>query len=183
MKNTPFFIKFLGGSVLFVFAGIWVFSTYINLFLLDSIANTLSQITKTKVDVNSIDVGFREGLVLKINDIKIHSNYKNRKLFSAKEVSAVITYSSLFSENIKIKKSYVRQPNIYLQNLLHEYEKLFPGFYLRKMAKSHQNAVHPKEIMLQKSKNFHDLKKNLFSFPQTKIKKRGSFFVFTFSRE
>ena len=137
MKNIPFFIKFLGGSVLFVFAGILVFSTYINLFLLESIANTLSQITKTRVDVNSIDVGFREGLVLKINDLKIHSNYKNRKLFSAKEVSAVITYSSLFSENIKIKKSYVRQPNVYLQNLLHEYEKLFPGFYLRKMIGSY----------------------------------------------
>ena len=58
--------------------------------------------------------------MLKINDIKIHSNYKNRKLFSAKEVSAVITYSSLFSENIKIKKSYIREPNVYLQNLLHE---------------------------------------------------------------
>ena len=121
MKNISFFIKFLGGSVLFVFAGILVFSTYINLFLLESIANTLSQITKTKVDVNSIDVGFREGLVLKINDIKIYSNYKNRKLFSAKEVSAVITYSSLFSENIKIKKSYIHQPNVYVHNLLLEY--------------------------------------------------------------
>lgn len=105
MKNIPFPIKFLGISVVFVYAGSLAFSTYLNLFILDSITNTLTQIIGNKVDINSIDVRFREGVAVKINGIEIRSNHKNQKIFFAKKVSSLITYSSLFSGNIKIKKS------------------------------------------------------------------------------
>ena len=133
MIYIPFPIKFLGILVLFAYAVALAFSTYLNLFVLESITNALSQKIRSKVDINSIDVSFREGIVLTINGIEIRSNYKNKKLFSANEVSSIITYSSLFSENIKIKKSYIHQPIVYVHNLLLEYEKLFPGFYLRKI--------------------------------------------------
>ena len=124
MKNIPFPIKLLGVSVLFAYAVALAFSTYLNLFVLESITNALSQKISSKVDINSIDISFREGIVLTINGIEIRSNYKNKKLFSANEVSSIITYSSLFSENIKIKKSYIDQPNIYVHNLLLEYMRI-----------------------------------------------------------
>ena len=103
MKNIPFPIKFLGILVLFAYAVALAFSTYLNLFVLESITNALSQKINSKVDINSIDVSFREGIVLTINGIEIRSNYKNKKLFSANEVSSIITYNSLFSKNIKVK--------------------------------------------------------------------------------
>ena len=134
MKNIPFFLKFLGVSVLFVYVGMLALSTYLNIFFLKSITVSLSQMIRNKVDINSINVSFREGILFNINGLEIRSNQKNRILLSAEKISALITYSSLFSKNIKIKKYYIRQPNVYVQYLLPEFLKIFPYFNLRKIA-------------------------------------------------
>ena len=81
MKNIPFPIKLLGISLLFAYAVALASSTYLNLFVLESITNALSQKIRSKGDINSIDVSFREGIVLTINGIEIRSNYKNQKLY------------------------------------------------------------------------------------------------------
>ena len=133
MKNIPFFLKFLGVSVLFVYVGMLALSTYLNIFFLKSVTVSLSQMIRNKVDINSINVSFREGILFNINGLEIRSNQKNRILLSAEKISALITYSSLFSKNIKIKKYYIRQPNVYVQYLLPEFRKKFPYFNLRKV--------------------------------------------------
>ena len=112
MKNIPVFFKFLGISVLFIYAGSLAFSTYLNVFILDSITDTLTQIIRNKVYINSIDVRFREGVVVKINGLEIHSNYKERKLLTANQVSVMVAYSSLFFGNVEIKNFY--RANIFL---------------------------------------------------------------------
>ena len=133
MKNIPFFLKFLGVSVLFVYVGMLALSTYLNTSFLESITVSLSQMVRNKVDINSINVSFREGILFNINGLEIRSNQKNRILLSAEKISALITYSSLFSKNIKIKKYYIHQPNVYVQYLLPEFREKFPYFNLRKV--------------------------------------------------
>ena len=131
MKKIPFLIKLLGGVILCAYIVTFAFSTYLNLFVRESLANSLSQILGGKVDINSFEIRFKEDLILTINGFEINSIYKSSKIFSAKKISSFISYSALFSGEVKINKLSVLHPKLYVQNFLNKKKNPFLGSYLK----------------------------------------------------
>ena len=94
---------------------------------------------------------------------------KNKKVFSAKKFYSLISYSSLITGSLKIKKSYISQPSIYVQNILFEHKKLFPNSYLRKLIHSHIANDNNLVTSFKNNTSIDPFKFNIVDYPEVEV--------------
>lgn len=110
-KKTNRIIIVSAFAILVLLGGILILLSILNInSFREQIASRLSQATGLQIDVQSLEVGFHNGLGLKCKGVRVRSQDKTQELFSSEELFLLADLRPLLHKQFKIKKVTVFKP-------------------------------------------------------------------------